>query len=233
MKIIRIIKEWITKVIVNKNVKQLSANTELNYNDNTFDKAQITNDFNKTASLIETEKELDSIAVLKRIGCDKEIFYKIDTNLIDTQNLINQIRILNQFNFTKLELSKIYNENPSVMLENPNDISNKISVLKETFKDSFWIKKIIYDNPLTLTNEIDLNSIHKIFIENGIETNVERYLFIENPNILSLSPDIINNSLNLIKQVCDSLPKFKEVIKYMPELIGIEQIDLINEYINV
>lgn len=235
MKIIEKIKEIIARIF-KPNLKMIEAHKEYN-EDIDFSNKKIEEINYRKEIIVPQEKKIktkeESIReILIKIGCENEIFEKIDISKIEVENFRKNINILLKYKYTKLEFSKIITQNSEILYIENMIISEKINELENILKEEKTIKEIIYNNPYILTQEINIKDIIKIFEKYEIDTEKQLYIFKQNTSLFDLSGEKIERSLKNISEVITNKVEFIKTLISEPILVGIEDKEIINNILN-
>lgn len=182
---------------------------------------------NESNSKSKTEKV---VSILKSIGCtDENLVSRRDYEDLDTYNFKENIKSLTQFDVSKVELAIALSQNPNLIYMDNTTLNTAISKLRKAINDDSVVKKIIYNNSLVLTENIDnaLNNVFAIFAENEIPEENGRYILEDNPNIISMDQGRLRESLKIIKEIFKSKNEYIEKITENPNIIGIVDKNLI------
>lgn len=180
---------------------------------------------------IKTKEESIS-EILIKIGCENEIFNKIEIDKIETENFRKNINLLLEYKYGKLEFSKILTQNNEILYISNEEIDKNIKELNEIINDSKIVKEMIYNNPYILTQEINLKEIVKIFDEYGIDVEKQLYIFSKNSLLFDLNIVKIEKSLKNISEILTNKIEFIKALISEPILIGIEDKEIINNILN-
>lgn len=235
MKIIEKIKEIIARIF-KPNLKMIEAHKEYN-EDIDFSNEKIEEINYRKEIIVPQEKKIktkeESIReILIKIGCENEIFEKIDISKIEVENFRKNINILLKYKYTKLEFSKIITQNSEILYIENMIILEKINELENVLKEEKIIKEIIYNNPYILTQEINIKDIIKIFEKYEIDTKKQFYIFKQNTSLFDLSVEKIERSLKNISEVITNKVEFIKTLISEPILVGIEDKEIINNILN-
>lgn len=235
MKIIEKIKEIIARIF-KPNLKMIEAHKEYN-EDIDFSNKKIEEINYRKEIIVPQEKKIktkeESIReILIKIGCENEIFEKIDISKIEVENFRKNINILLKYKYTKLEFSKIITQNSEILYIENMIILEKINELENVLKEEKIIKEIIYNNPYILTQEINIKDIIKIFEKYEIDTEKQLYIFKQNTSLFDLSGEKIERSLKNISEVITNKVEFIKTLISEPILVGIEDKEIINNILN-
>lgn len=235
MKIIEKIKEIIARIF-KPNLKMIEAHKEYN-EDIDFSNKKIEEINYRKEIIVPQEKKIktkeESIReILIKIGCENEIFEKIDISKIEVENFRKNINILLKYKYTKLEFSKIITQNSEILYIENMIILEKINELENVLKEEKIIKEIIYNNPYILTQEINIKDIIKIFEKYEIDTKKQFYIFKQNTSLFDLSVEKIERSLKNISEVITNKVEFIKTLISEPILVGIEDKEIINNILN-
>lgn len=235
MKIIEKIKEIIARIF-KPNLKMIEAHKEYN-EDIDFSNKKIEEINYRKEIIVPQEKKIktkeESIReILIKIGCENEIFEKIDISKIEVENFRKNINILLKYKYTKLEFSKIITQNSEILYIENMIILEKINELENILKEEKTIKEIIYNNPYILTQEINIKDIIKIFEKYEIDTEKQLYIFKQNTSLFDLSGEKIERSLKNISEVITNKVEFIKTLISEPILVGIEDKEIINNILN-
>ena len=235
MKIIEKIKEIIARIF-KPNLKMIEAHKEYN-EDIDFSNKKIEEINYRKEIIVPQEKKIkakeESIReILIKIGCENEIFEKIDISKIEVENFRKNINILLKYKYTKLEFSKIITQNSEILYIENMIILEKINELENVLKEEKIIKEIIYNNPYILTQEINIKDIIKIFEKYEIDTEKQLYIFKQNTSLFDLSVEKIERSLKNISEVITNKVEFIKTLISEPILVGIEDKEIINNILN-
>lgn len=235
MKIIEKIKEIIARIF-KPNLKMIEAHKEENENTNLSNEKIEEINYRKEI-LVPQEKKIktkeESIReILIKIGCEKEIFEKIDIKKIEVENFRKNINILLKYKYTKLEFSKIITQNSEILYIENMIILEKTNELENILKEEKTIKEIIYNNPYILTQEINIKDIIKIFEKYEIDTEKQLYIFKQNSSLFDLSVEKVERSLKNISEVITNKVEFIKTLISEPILVGIEDKEIISNILN-
>ncbi len=235
MKIIEKIKEIIARIF-KPNLKMIEAHKEYN-EDIDFSNEKIEEINYRKEIIVPQEKKIktkeESIReILIKIGCENEIFEKIDISKIEVENFRKNINILLKYKYTKLEFSKIITQNSEILYIENMIILEKINELENVLKEEKIIKEIIYNNPYILTQEMNIKDIIKIFEKYEIDTKKQFYIFKQNTSLFDLSVEKIERSLKNISEVITNKVEFIKTLISEPILVGIEDKEIINNILN-
>lgn len=235
MKIIEKIKEIIARIF-KPNLKMIEAHKEYN-EDIDFSNEKIEEINYRKEIIVPQEKKIktkeESIReILIKIGCENEIFEKIDISKIEVENFRKNINILLKYKYTKLEFSKIITQNSEILYIENMIILEKINELENVLKEEKIIKEIIYNNPYILTQEMNIKDIIKIFEKYEIDTEKQLYIFKQNTSLFDLSVEKIERSLKNISEVITNKVEFIKTLISEPILVGIEDKEIINNILN-
>ena len=235
MKIIEKIKEIIARIF-KPNLKMIEAHKEYN-EDIDFSNKKIEEINYRKEIIVPQEKKIktkeESIReILIKIGCENEIFEKIDISKIEVENFRKNINILLKYKYTKLEFSKIITQNSEILYIENMIILEKINELENVLKEEKIIKEIIYNNPYILTQEMNIKDIIKIFEKYEIDTKKQFYIFKQNTSLFDLSVEKIERSLKNISEVITNKVEFIKTLISEPILVGIEDKEIINNILN-
>ena len=235
MKIIEKIKEIIARIF-KPNLKMIEAHKEYN-EDIDFSNKKIEEINYRKEIIVPQEKKIktkeESIReILIKIGCENEIFEKIDISKIEVENFRKNINILLKYKYTKLEFSKIITQNSEILYIENMIILEKINELENVLKEEKIIKEIIYNNPYILTQEMNIKDIIKIFEKYEIDTEKQFYIFKQNTSLFDLSVEKIERSLKNISEVIKNKVEFIKTLISEPILVGIEDKEIINNILN-
>lgn len=176
-------------------------------------------------------KEEAITQILKEIGCEKEIFPKLDISNIDSLNFRKNIEFLLKFKYSEFELAKIFTQNPKIFKIQFEDLENRVKELRQV-TDYQTIKKIIFNNPYVLTNELNLNELIDVLEKYEIDSKSQAMIFKYNSNIFNLSAEKLENSLDKIYNIIENKKELKKVIISEPILVGIENGIMISNILN-
>ncbi len=209
--------------------KQLEAPKEIPIK---VDKPKINLFEDLSKQTIDLTKEEKLKQILKTAGCKKEIFWRVDDlENIDADNLREVLKLLSSIKLTKYELNVVLGQNIELLNTNYIFIDANIQILKEYLKDEIVLKNIIYTNPFVLTNRIEtvILNVKDRFDNIGLSQKEQINILDENSNILSLDIEVLNQSINIIKQYY--LADAKKIILEDPNIIGITDINVLRGYI--
>lgn len=235
MKIIEKIKEIIARIF-KPNLKMIEAHKEENENTNLSNEKIEEINYRK-GILVPQEKKIktkeESIReILIKVGCEKEIFEKIDINKIEVENFRKNINVLLKYKYTKLEFSKIITQNSEILYIENMRILERINELENILKEVKTIKEIIYNNPYILTQKMNIKDVIKIFDEYEIDTEKQLYIFKQNSLLFDLSVEKIERSLKNISEIITDKVEFIKTLISEPILVGIEDKEIINNILN-
>ena len=183
-------------------------------------------------------KQLNNIQKLKEIfkliGCNKKSIdnlIKIDN--VDIQNLRKNLYLLNDFNFSNIQLSIIITQNKNLITMKNEELKDKIDTLRNYFIDEGIVKNLIYNNSNIFNKNIEeiIEEKKNIFDTFGISFKSLTSILIENSNVLNIDKNRLINSLHIIRDFCITKENFMEMIKTDPIVIGIQNKKLLEEYI--
>lgn len=169
--------------------------------------------------------------ILKNVGCQNEIFNKIQSfENIDHNILRKNLFELITLGYSKLELSKIITQNVNILYLDSSTIENVIKLLKEKIKDPEIVKDAIYNNPniLRIDNNIEVN--FEILKKYELNSKTLESVIQENNNTLDLPEDKMVNSLEVLKRIYKTSEKINEVLMLEPILLGIENEEIIKSF---
>ncbi|MBQ8300062.1 MAG: hypothetical protein IJX99_09490 [Clostridia bacterium] len=229
MNIFNKISVWLTQNFKNRNYKKLPVAAGVGSIEKTGLKEIFFNNdeknilkFTSVNSNEENIKKEVICKILKKCGCRKEIFTKVNKNFyecVDVSNLENIVFILEKFKFSKIELTKILTMCPEIILKSSDEIYNNISTITKSYEDINMVKHIILSYPpILLGNEIEY--IKNTFNDFQISLSIQNYILLQNSNIFYISKEKLKNSLNIIKSLSSSNDVFNSAIISIPELIG-------------
>jgi len=211
-------------------IKQLEAPKEQESKDIAKPKNDFFEKLNKET--IELTKEEKIKQILKTAGCNKEIFWRVDNfESVDVDNLREVLKTLSGTRLTKYELNVILGQNIELLNTSYIFIDTNVQILKEYIKEEIILKNIIYTNPFVLTNKIEdrVLNIKEKFDAIGLSQKEQINMLDENSNILSLDIEVLNQSVNIIKEYY--LADAKKIILEDPNIIGITDINILRGYI--
>lgn len=214
--------------------KRLEAAKETNTNQTkkTISKENILVDLNKET--VEATKSEKIKEILKAAGCKKEIFLRVDKfENIDTENLRQVLILLTNLNLTKYELNVVLGQNIDLLYIQIDEINHNVNMLRAYLKDENILKNIIYTNPFVLTEDVEnkVAIIKNIFSDMGLTLKEQAYILDENSNVLSLGEQLLNESMNFLKQVCKTKTKTKQLLIAEPGVIGITDANTLKQFI--
>ncbi len=169
--------------------------------------------------------------ILKNVGCQNEIFNKIQSfKKIDHNILRKNLFELIALGYSKIELSKIITQNLNILYLDSSIIENIIKLLKEKINDTEVVKDAIYNNPniLRIDNNIEANL--EILKKYEINSKTLESVIQENNNTLDLPEDKMVNSLEILKKIYKTSEKINEVLMLEPILLGIENEEIIKSF---
>ncbi len=239
MTIFQIIKELIDK-ITNRKLKLLPVGVDENYRANrklNFQNSNLQDNVgiqNKIEMATSNEEVVDNSngkvkKFLMAIGCQKEIFEKMkDFSRIDIETLKENVRLLEKYHYTKLELSKIITENVELLTFDTKEIKSKIKQLENIFEE-FEIRHCIYSYPYCLTQGIE--ETLTVFQKYNIPLEIQKYVLQENASIIGIEKTKLMAQLDFIKTMCRDFEEFLVIIISTNALIGTNQLEVIRDYI--
>lgn len=247
MKIIQWIKDFINKCktkklnapnfenIQSENIK-IESTENISLNEKTIDK--VDDNVKKDIFALNTKKELsknDKVKqILKTIGCEKEIFLKItDFENLDIENFKTNLKLLTNFNFSKLQLSIILGRNPEIIYIQSDIFEKCIHILENEINDIDVVKNIIYTNPFVICDNPQIKEVINLLEEYNITKENINIILDDNSNILTLGIEKIKQSIEVIKQYFNSENVFLEEIINDPIIIGITNADVLAQYMSV
>lgn len=232
------IKEKINKIFNKDNKKMLNeANIETNIDENIVvkeNKLNLDELVVKQEEKIEISKDQKIREILNLAGCSFEIFEKIENfQDIDEENLRLNLKDISNYNFSKLELSKILSQNEQLLYMRNEIVKNSFMELEKYIEDKQKIHEIVYLNPFVISENISnmLNEKKDIFEKYNISVEKQKNIISENPSVLNIIKEKLENSLNIIKSIFNDEKEFIDFIEYEPVVIGCENIELIKSYI--
>ena len=193
---------------------------------------------NKDIFALNTKNELSKTdkvkKILKSIGCEKEIFLKIeDFENLNIENFKTNLKILTNLDFSKIQLSIILSKNPEIIYMKSDIIENCINILKREINDIEIVKNIIYTNPFVIYENSQIRAVINVLEEFNITKENINIILDDNSNILTLSIEKIKQSIDMIKEYFNSEDIFLEEIVSDPIIIGITNPDVLAQYISI
>ncbi len=230
MKIIQTIKEFFRRIRTKKlNMPQEITIPTKKENINSIDKLSYIKDVEKPE--LTHEQKIEEI--LKTIGCDNKSIQEIlKISNIDIYNFRKNLYSLNKFNYTNIQLTIIITNNTDIITMQNEELESIISNLITYFKKQEIVKDLIYSNSKIINTTIfdKIPEVEKIFKNYGISLVDNSDLVIENSNVIIMNSDRLENSLNFIKQYTKTFENFINLIKTEPIVIGINNANLLAEY---
>lgn len=230
MKIIQKIKEFFRRIRTKKlNMPQETAIPTKKENINSIDKLSYIKDVEKP----ELTHEQKIKEILKTIGCDNKSIQEIlKISNIDIDNFRKNLYSLNKLNYTNIQLTIIITNNTNLITMQNEELESIISNLITYFKKQEIVKDLIYSNSKIINTTIfdKIPEVEKIFKNYGISLVDNSDLLIENSNVIIMNSDRLEKSLNFIKQYTKTFENFINLIKTEPIVIGINNANLLAEY---
>ncbi len=183
---------------------------------------------------VEANKSEKIKEILKAAGCKKEIFLRVDDfESINTENLRQVLILLTSLNLTKYELNVVLGQNIDLLYIQIDEIKQNINILRAYLKDEDIIKNVIYTNPFVLTESVEnkVAIIKNIFSDIGLTLKEQAYILDENSNVLSLGEQLLNESIEFLRQVCKTKTKTKQLLIAEPGVIGITDANTLKQFI--
>lgn len=146
--------------------------------------------------------------------------------------LNNNLKILFEYNFSRLKLTKIINENLNLLDINSDELKKRIEYLINFYKEKDFVCNLIYSSPKILTENLNLEELKTTFEKFGLDFETQKYLELENTEILLLPISQIIESLELIMNEYKE-KTFIDFILYFPELIGVTDITKIKNWFKI
>ena len=189
--------------------------------------------FIKKIENIELTNEQKLSEVLKTIGLDEALIRKlVNMKNIDINRLRKNLYLLNQYNYSYIQLSIIIANNTSIITMSPERLGNILGDLLSYFKEPEIVKEIVYSDSRVVSGAIlyRIKEVEKIFEKFEVELQENKCILIENPHILFMDDERLEKSLSIIKEYTQAYDSFMNLIKVDPIVIGIVDSSVLTDY---
>lgn len=171
--------------------------------------------------------------ILNVIGYESKFLEKnINIQNIDFENLRKNLNELIRLGCSNIEMAIIIDKNKDILWCDNQLLKEQIQFLIKYFSSERIAKKLIYANSSILNKDVkfELLEKEKIFDECYIPLEYYSNIILENTDIFFMNKEKILNSLNIIKKFSKTYERFIKMIVTEPNIIGIENIDLLEKY---
>lgn len=171
--------------------------------------------------------------ILKVIGYESKFLEKnINIQNVDVENFKKNLNELIRLRCSNIEMAIIIDKNKNILWCENQLLKEKIQFLIKYFSSEHIAKKLIYANSSILNKDVQFELLEKekIFDECYIPLEYYSNIILENTDIFFMNKEKILNSLNIIKKFSKTYERFIKMIVTEPNIIGIENIDLLEKY---